>query len=771
MKRSVLLLSAILFSLVSLQSQAVIWEEDFSTGLRGWTTRTDQCGKNFGGVLGSYGLTSVTVNGAAVTGIEAELNLLNALEYSVNFDDGTNYGTVYARYTLANDIMDSNLDAAAVPLSGRSASLDANSYLITSTAMEVSQAAFDDWASTMSGINDPTVTLDGSVLTMTSGNTVITFTNKNVCAGMWHYSADGNYGTPFTGGAVLGSATGETGIALFNGVMQTWLENNDNLDPSIPSSEYPEYTTSIITPDIDISSATRALALEFTQAILFLNVSSGAPAVPVNETFSQPVRTAFEISTDGGANYSAPIELNESISANSWFITREIIPLPADLIGDATSIKIRFTFGADFYFWALDDVAVVERSAYDMQINENFYSVYPNLFTPISQADTAFFLADIQNNGGLEAENVKLNVTITNAEGTEVYNDTKDYGTIIVDSIAENQLFDQVLDPAVLAADVYSGAYVISHDSTEAITNNDTIRFQFVMTDTMFQKEAGFVFGDASGVTPADDVSYSFGNVFYCPNGEGFVAKNISFGVANADELAGRSVTTYLYKWADTNDDGIANSSEYGDALAINSYSFDGTESDEELITIPFDFEGNDVPLEDNTFYLAIVQYINSSDEQDLAMLVSRVYDYNATTFAYQVAGTAARYPVVLNVGPEPSPDYSTTGFGRGTIPMIRMSIGNTVNAPEVLSDANKVKVFPNPTNNDINLEVELVNRSSKVQISIIDGTGRIIQRNAYNDFKAGKFNYDLSNLTAGMYFIRILTDEGLRTEKVFLQR
>ncbi len=770
MKRSVLLLSAILFSLVTLQSQAVIWEEDFSDGMRGWTTRTGQCGKNFGGVIGSYGITSVTVNGSAIPNVEGEFNIMNPLEYNVNFDDGTNYGTVYGRYTLADGIMNSNIDAGAIPLDGRSIEDDANGFTISSTVMQVSQSAFDDWASVLSGISDPGAILDGSVLTLTSGNTVITLTNKNVCAGLWYYSSDGSFATRLgPSRTVLSPATADNGIVFLNAVMQTWLEDDANLN--VPASEYPEYAASLISPDIDISGATRALELEFNQTILFLNISDGAAAVPISETVSIPVFTALEISTDGGANWLAPIDLNETKDPGDWWMRPEVIPLPTDLIGAATSIKLRFTFGSDFYFWGLDDIRIVERPPYDMQVNENFYSVYPNLFTPISQADTAFFLADIQNNGGLEAENVKLNVTITNAEGTEVYNDTKDYGTIIVDSIAENQLFDQVLDPAVLAADVYSGAYVISHDSMEAVTNNDTIRFQFVMTDSMFQKEAGFVFDDASGITPADDVSYSFGNVFYCPNGEGFVAKNISFGVANADELTDRSVTTYLYKWADSNDDGIANSSEYGNALATNSYTFNGTESAEELITIPFDFEGNDIPLEDNTFYLAIVQYINSSDEQDLAMLVSRVYDYNATTFAYQVAGTAARYPVVLNVGPEPSPDYSTTGFGRGTIPMIRMSIGNTVNAPEVLSDANKVKVFPNPTNNDINLEVELVNRSSKVQISIIDGTGRIIQRNAYNDFKAGKFNYDLSNLTAGMYFIRILTDEGLRTEKVFLQR
>ena len=767
MKRSLLLSMALVFSLITLHAQTVVWSEDFSDGLRGWSTRTAQCGKNFGNVIGTYEITSITVNGAAVTGVTGEFNIMNSLEYNVNFDDGTNYGSVYARYTLANDIMDSNLDAAGVPLSGSSATVDNSGFSTTSTVMEVSQTAFDDWVSVLSGIADPMATLSGAELTLTSGNTSIVLTNKGVCAGLFYYSSDGAYGSRFTAPTVMGSETAANGIVFFNAVMQTWLEDDANLN--VPPSEYPEYTTSLISPDIDISSATRALALEFTQAILYLNTSEGAPAIPVTETFSRQVRTAFEISTDGGTNWSDPIQINEEVPANSWRETGESIPIPANVVGDASSIRIRFTFGSDFYFWGFDDIQIVEREAYDMQINENFYAVYTNFGTPISQADSAAFLADIQNNGGLDATNVQLNLSITaDADGTEVYNDTKDYGTISVDSLAENQLFDQILTPDVLSDGAYTGTYLISHDEADNNAINDTIQFQFVLTDTVFTKENGV---GVRGISPADDVSYTYGNVFYVPNGNGFVAKNISFGVSNADELAGRSINTYIYAWeGDTNADGAANSSEYGNALALNSYTFVGDEPDDALINIPLDFEGNDVPLMDNTFYIVVVQYLNSSDDQTCNFLVSEDIDYGASEFANALAGIQ-RPPVVLNVGPEPSPDLALASFVGNPVPVVRMSIGQTVDAVNVLSEENKIKVYPNPTNRDVNLEVALVNTSSRVQISVIDAAGRTLRNNLYSNFKEGKFNYDLSNLNAGFYFIRILTDEGLRTEKIFLQR
>lgn len=770
MKRLLLLLMTVTLSFFDLTSQTVIWEEDFDDGMRAWSTRTDQCGRNFGGVIGSYELTSIMVDGNAVTGVTAEFNIMNSLEYNVNFDDGTNFGSIYARYTLANDIMDSNLDAATVPISGKSASLDNSNFTVTSTVMEVSQEAFDDWAAVLSGIADPTAVLDGSTLTLSSGNTVITLTNRNVCAGLFYYSSDGSYGTIATAPTVIGSATASNGFVFINTIMQTWLEDNNNI-PNDPG-DYPEYTASLISPEIDISGAERALALEFTQAVRFLNFSSGGPMVPINETVSRPVNTALEISTDGGANWSVPIELNERINPNDWFETRESIPLPANVIGDASSIRLRLTFGTDFYFWGFDDFRLIERPAYDMQVNDNFYAVYPNLFTPLSQADTAVFLADIQNNGGLNASNVVLDLSISgDGDGSEIYRDSVEFGNIPVDSLAENQLFNNILTPEDLTAGIYTGSYVIRHDSLESITNNDTIRFQFVLNDTIFQKEAGFIFGDASGTTPADDVSFTFGNIFYCPNGDGYVAKNISFGVANADELVGKSVTTYLYEWADANGDGVAQATEYGDALAINTYQFIGDELATELITIPFDFEGNPIPLKDNTSYLALVQYINSADNQDLEILVSNRIDYNATSFAYAQAGLRPRFTLVLNVGPDPSPDLSTAGFGQDVVPMIRMSIAQTVDAPDVLGKENVVKVYPNPTNGVVNLEVELVEISDRVEISVIDAAGRVLQRNQYQAFKQGRFNFDLSNLSAGFYFLRLQTDQGLRTEKIFLQR
>jgi len=58
----------------------------------------------------------------------------------------------------------------------------------------------------------------------------------------------------------------------------------------------------------------------------------------------------------------------------------------------------------------------------DIQANTNFFAIPPNFATPASQVDEFGFLADIQNVGGIPAENVNLNLQLQNsATGAVVF--------------------------------------------------------------------------------------------------------------------------------------------------------------------------------------------------------------------------------------------------------------------------------------------------------------------------------------------------------------
>jgi len=79
-----------------------------------------------------------------------------------------------------------------------------------------------------------------------------------------------------------------------------------------------------------------------------------------------------------------------------------------------------------------------------------------------------------------------------------------------------------------------------------------------------------------------------------------------------------------------------------------------------------------------------------------------------------------------------------------------------------------QITLYPNPTSSSSKLEIE--NVEGKVEITITDISGRVIQRmiaRANNKFET---TLDLTNQSKGIYFISIVTDKTKRTEKLILK-
>lgn len=76
-------------------------------------------------------------------------------------------------------------------------------------------------------------------------------------------------------------------------------------------------------------------------------------------------------------------------------------------------------------------------------------------------------------------------------------------------------------------------------------------------------------------------------------------------------------------------------------------------------------------------------------------------------------------------------------------------------------------RLFPNPAQDQLNIDFDLP-EASKAEIEIINTLGqRVQQSSAYNLMSGNnRFNFDISNLQAGIYFFRIHTKEGQKTAK-----
>jgi hypothetical protein len=788
MKQRLLLFALSLTTVLSLSAQDTLFLEDFADGFKNWTVSSQQSGNNTGDQYGVWELDAVTIGGNPFPlSVDLNWSFVNPKEMTVQFsnDDNTVYGYIYSNYQFNTDTLVTAVDGGSLVADGVASGLNVD-YVEWAANLNVDGVTLsilstllsaDDIVVSWDAMNDMTITVQGGV-------TVVTFTKVSDNAPSWFWTPNGNVPNGFTAltpGTQIQSETQDNGAAVINTVFQNILADPD-LVPSGPPP-YPEHWVTMTSSPIDISSADRALEIQYTSYIRLLNPTDDAP-----------FRTFWEISTDGGETWSSAFDAHPGLGANNPAETQqrtELIPITSTLTAGATTLQIRFTFAMDFYFWVLDDIVIRERVGVDMQANDNFFAIAPNYATPVSQVEDMYFMSDIQNNGGETATNVNLNLTITAPDGSVIYNADKPYGDIIPDSLAENDFF---IDP-LLAVDqeqlgIYEGVYTVSHDGEDTRENNNTLEFSFEVTDTLFAKAAAVTRNVAPAAQTFEDNIYHYGNAYYVPDGEGLYARYVTFGIANADELAdfNGSVSVYLYEWDGTLDsdenpnfpgvfNGFSPNTYGGQPIAFNSYSFDGTESDQ-LLTIPIsvDFEG--VPLQSGMYYVPVMHFVSTSEEERCFMLASEGHDYSAMAFITDSL-MIPRHAGVLEVGDDSfAPTLSVIGFGRDIVPIMRMSIGNNpdllgdplVNTNDVLPAEYGMTIFPNPANERFSLQLDLPEVADYAMVTLYDVSGRILMQQRYEGVQRDQFGYNVSQLPSGQYFLRLETPAGARTEKLSIQ-
>ncbi|MBK9014122.1 MAG: T9SS type A sorting domain-containing protein [Saprospiraceae bacterium] len=77
------------------------------------------------------------------------------------------------------------------------------------------------------------------------------------------------------------------------------------------------------------------------------------------------------------------------------------------------------------------------------------------------------------------------------------------------------------------------------------------------------------------------------------------------------------------------------------------------------------------------------------------------------------------------------------------------------------------LKVFPNPTSGNASLEFMLKNQM-EIAVQLLDVNGKLV-RSTNREFNAGFNRYELnaSNLNTGIYFLRLLSEEGQKVVRI----
>lgn len=598
-------------------------------------------------------------------------------------------------------------------------------------------------------------------------------------AAKWEWSATPTAAGGYTSAAnaTLNSVSAANGVAIFNAdVLDSGTGTTKNPGTGVaPGPNGGE----LISPIINLKG-TKDVTLVFSQR--FRNFRSDRPRTGTAAKAS----TAIMYSRDGGATWSDPIaiEANElcktyqySTDYQSSPVTR--VQLPD--VGDTDNFRVKFSWDGYFYFWIVDDVAIVAQERNNLRANGNFFATAENILTPITQLRESYFLNDVQNLGTATQTNVRHTMTIykttVNAAGQTalvqpaLFKDTLSYGSILRDSIKENVSFKKGFKPENLKSN-YAGIYELISDSTDVEPANNRRSFVFSVTDSTFAKDNGATRGVAPNI--GANPTWGYGNVFYVAKGSNFRSGTVTFGLDNADDYPGQAIDIYLYEWsadADTDGNGDIDEDELTTA-GYATYTIKGTEQPPSATVAPirvkldnFASANQPIKLKDNTYYIVYVE--NPVNKTDVPLFLSAYdrYDYAASKLAYEGLGKQSFYSV-LKIGDS----FFDSGF-TSMVPTIRWNIRTIVDAKEPKLAENTVTVGPNPAVDFINVKFDFENIMKNADIIVTDINGREVINAQFSDVQNDIFNLDITNLTAGTYNMFVRTEKGVNTKTFVVQK
>ncbi|MCB0663351.1 MAG: T9SS type A sorting domain-containing protein, partial [Saprospiraceae bacterium] len=303
------------------------------------------------------------------------------------------------------------------------------------------------------------------------------------------------------------------------------------------------------------------------------------------------------------------------------------------------------------------------------------------------------FLCDVENTGIQRQENVSVSVAVRKKEdGMLVFSDTVQIGAIGPDTIIQDSIFKRKFTPPAVP-ERYEVSYHVFNDSTDQAPEDNFINWTFEISEDTYAKEKG----PTTQIRPiSNPYSFQYGNCFYIPKGQGFEAREVTFGISNTDELANQRVTVIVYKfYSDENENGFIEPEEY-EIIGLGDYKIQGTEylfNDGIIQTTVYNLDNEPgVALEDNTYYIIALQYIDITGFSCL-MYASQEFDYYPMFYGYNRQGIN-RFGAVEEI----SAKFDLFSLGFDLIPLIRLHI-KPINSGVSKNGTgkNEVKIFPNP--------------------------------------------------------------------------
>ncbi len=554
------------------------------------------------------------------------------------------------------------------------------------------------------------------------------------------------------------SKTGCSGAMVFN---------SDFYDDALcPTTRDNKCTGSLISPSIDVSSlGGDEVYLQFTQSLRQFD----------SEYF-------LYISTDGGENWGDAMTLNEDYD---YYQTAEgsIVQVPLCGAGGTSELKVRFEYKGYYYYWAIDDVMILNKTYTDGQISESWFARAPFHQVPVSQVDIVPFLSDIASKGNGTLENAVLNVNVVGPNGDVLYEDSKAYGEIAGCSLDENRPFANTFQvPSELG--VYTVSYEINSDNDDNNDNNK-VSYQFEVTDNVFNKIPQNA--DIGGWRPGGDATfYTLGSIYHFPNeanlDKSFRALGTSFNVVTSgDKDFSGYVNVALYKWeGDFNNNGEVNGAGGTDdnemtKLAYNEVYVSNTEGNFYEVEFEPLFEGSLDFIGGGDYIIAMHVAEGAGDPSyyvSCATSDDSYFNYAATAFTFDTIEVFRKLAVRATgtEGTAEDEDSRTFATGAGLVPRLPFLLADITGTEDINKNL-EVSIFPNPVVDVVSVNVNLADVSKKVNVQLVNIEGKVVSNNDFENVKSSTLDVDVTDLTTGVYMVNIRTEEGFIAKKIVIQK
>ena len=357
---------------------------------------------------------------------------------------------------------------------------------------------------------------------------------------------------------------------------------------------------------------------------------------------------------------------------------------------------------------------------------------------------------DITNAGTRNASNVTVSLDIPEPSGN-VVTLTETVAALNVDS-TQTVTFNSRYSPAD------TGTYTQVFKSTLSATDTIVKTFNIGANRFRVDRESNYSWGSITDANySAAGFKVSLGAT-YLTGANGAVSKSVTYAMGdNLSRFLGKQLVLEIRKYPDV----LTTATAVIDSFPIVAVGVDTVDvSDTAAYTLNTKTLLDVNTLEDSTIldaytqYLVVVKYVRAVGDT-LSV---------APRFAFSGDESFISYGTVVN-----SDQLYLGGFG-GINAVIRLNTNDVVasspTAVQNIISQSQFNLFPNPAKDLLNVDLNLSETAENATVTMFDINGRIIEQLNYSNVKQQNIQFNVANLSAGFYFVRIQSENGVQTKE-----